>query len=463
MTTTRRDFLAAATLASSAPALAQAAAPVYRHRGYLGWITDLDPRPDPHAAWPSMRLDSTLIEEYKQTFRLMRRLGYNNAVIWGLYVSRYWPTDLQTTVSPERGRAVQQVIEAAHSEGLRVVCGLGVFSWGFEKLIQAYPALSRTNPKAMCASNPDAWKWMEKITDYVFTRFNIDGVSMQSADLGRCNCNECSRYSDAEYHSRINIRQAQYIRARHKKTIVAVSGWGMNFEKPESMPFLNKMSEHIDYYIDVLDSTRLAGNESQRKVIRELKCDFGTIGGPLVEPPQHWERDRWFLPTARAQGEHLKELAENGGRACEYFFHIRANPGDEVSFWVTGKLLSDIATPWQKHLRATVEQLYGVSKPATADALAALFVEAEVAYMRRIQHGPSGDISLEPLVEDYAGPPIYLTKKMTAPVRAQYAADLHRIEQSFRKLAPDVPEKDRVTKILRCLEKVQREIGALPA
>ena len=104
-----------------------------------------------------------------------------------------------------------------------------------------------------------------------------------------------------------------------------------------------QMSEHLDYLIDVADSTRAPGNEYQRQVIRQLKCDFGTIGGPLVEPPQHWERDRWFLPTARTQGEHLKELADNGGRACEYFFHIRANPGDEVSFWVAGKLLSDIA------------------------------------------------------------------------------------------------------------------------
>ena len=173
-----------------------------------------------------MRLDETLVDEYRQTFRLMHRLGYNNAVIWGLYVSRDWPAEISKAVTPERGRLVEQVISAAHAEGLRVISGLGVFSWGFEELIRAFPALSRTNPKAMCASNPEAWKWMEKITDYVFSRFPIDGVSMQSADLGRCNCEECARFSDTEYHARINIREAQYIRARHKNAIVAVSGWG---------------------------------------------------------------------------------------------------------------------------------------------------------------------------------------------------------------------------------------------
>jgi len=410
-----------------------------------------------------MRLDDTLVGEYRETFRLMRRLGYNNAVIWGLYVSRYWPAVISQAVTPERGRLVEQVIAAAHAEGLRVVCGLGVFSWGFEELIRAYPAVSGTNPKAMCASNPDAWKWMENITDYVFTRLPIDGVSMQSADLGRCNCPRCDRFSDAEYHATINIREAQYIRARHKNAIVAVSGWGMKFERPDSLPYMVQMSEHLDYLIDVTDSTRIPGNDYQRQVIRQLKCDFGTIGGPLVEPPQHWERDRWFLPTARTQGEHLKELADNGGRACEYFFHIRANPGDEVSFWVSGKLLSDIGTPWQKHLRATIEQLYGVSRPAIVDGLTSLFVEAEDAYMKRIEPFYGGDISMEPLVEDHAGPPVYLTERLTPQGRAQYQADLQTIAQGFRKIAPDVPEKTRLAKILRCIDNAQKDLSSLLA
>ena len=267
-----------------------------------------------------MRLDENLVAEYRETFRLMRMLGYNNAVIWGLYVSRYWPKDLVNAVTPERARFVQQIVDAAHSQGIRVISGLGVFSWGYETLIREVPGLGRTNPKAMCASNPEAWRWMEKITDFVMTRFPIDGVSMQSADLGRCNCAECSRYGDAEYHSRINVREADYIHSRWPGKIVAVSGWGMKFEEPASRPFLLQMGEKLDYLIDVADSTRERGNEYQRGIIQELKCDFGTIGGPLVEPPQHWPRDRWFLPTVRTQGERLIELARNGGRAMEYFF-----------------------------------------------------------------------------------------------------------------------------------------------
>ncbi len=211
------------------------------------------------------------------------------------------------------------------------------------------------------------------------------------------------------------------------------------------------------------NSTRIPGETYQKDVIRRLKCDFGTIGGPLVEPPQHWERDRWFLPTARTQGERLKELAANGGRACEYFFHIRANPGDEVSFWVAGKLLADIATPWQKHLRVTLEQLYDVSKPATLNGLAELFIAAEDAYMNQIKPLLGGDISMEPLVEDHAGPPVYLTNRLTAEGREQYKADLHRVGEGFRKIAPDVPDKTRIARILRCIDNVQKDLSSLPA
>jgi hypothetical protein len=457
----RRRLLKMAAL--SAVPLRAAAAPTFRHRGYLGWITDLDPRPDPEAAWPSMRLDATLVAEYCETFRLMHLLGFNNAVIWGLYVSRYWPKDLASAVAPERGPMVQQIIDFAHSEGIRVVCGLGVFSWGYEKLIREFPRLSRTNPKAMCASSPEAWRWMEKITDFVMTRFPIDGVSMQSADLGRCNCEQCSRYGDAEYHARINVREAGYIRSRWPGKIVAVSGWGMKFEDPASRPFLLQMGEKLDYIIDVADSTRERGNEYQRDVIRDLKCDFGTIGGPSVEPPQHWARDRWFLPTVRAQGEHLKELTANGGRAMEYFFHIRANPGDEVSFWVTGKVLNDIDTPWEHHLRSALEQLYGVRRRSTLDALADVFVRAEDAYMTRIKPSFGGDISLEPLVSSTPGPPVYLTDRLTGEGRAQYALDLTKIRAEFRKLASDVPDATRMQRILRCLDNVQEDLRAIHA
>ena len=38
---------------------------------------------------------------------------------------------------------------------------------------------------------------MQRVVDFVFERFDIDGVSMQSADQGRCKCSRCDSMSDA--------------------------------------------------------------------------------------------------------------------------------------------------------------------------------------------------------------------------------------------------------------------------
>ena len=284
---------------------------------------------------------------------------------------------------------------------------------------------------------------------------------MQAADLGRCHCEKCRRYDDAEYHARINIRMAEYIRTRYGNKLIAVSGWGMKFDDPSSLRFIDAMGQNINYLIDVVDSAGKDSRSYRRKVIQSLPCDFGTIGGPLVEPPQHWERDRWFLPTARTQGKHLKALAADGGRACEYFFHIQTNPGDEVSFWVAGKTLNDITVPWQKHLHSSLEELYGTTRPSTVDGLAYQFTEAENAYMSRIKPFGSGDISMEPLVGNHPGQPIYLTQRLTAEARAQYSVDLQKVAVGFKKIQPDVPDKTRIPVILRCLENVQKDLRSL--
>jgi hypothetical protein len=389
----------------------------------------------------------------------MKRLRYNAIVIWGFYVSRSWPLDIAAAVAPERGAMVEQLIQAAHEQGIRVYTGLGVYSWGFQEIIRANPRLSRGNPNALCASQPESWDWMRKVVDFAMTRFPVDGVSLQSADQGRCPCDQCRRWSDTEYHTRLDIRVAGYIRAHWPGKTVAVSGWGMRFDDPQSLPALIEMSRHIDYLIDVPDSTRQHDPAWRRKLVGALACSFGTLGGPQVEPPQHLPRDRWFLPTTRRDSEHLSELWAEGGRACEYFYHILENPGDEISFYVAGKALREPAVPWRAHLDSSIEELYRVSRRSVTEALADVFVRAEDAYLRHLPSLRSGTISIEPLVEDHPGPPVYLTRRLTSAQRALYRADLKSIAADLRKLAPEIPEKSRVQKISRCLENVLRDLS----
>ncbi len=433
----------------------------FKHRGYLGWLTDLASEPDVNAAWPSMRLNGRLLQDYLQTFHLMHDIGFNEIVVWGLYVSRAWPVDIQSAVTAERGRKVEKLIDAAHHRNLRVYSGLGVYSWGFEEIIKAHPELSKGNPQAMCASEPESWSWMQKVIDFVFERFAVDGVSLQSADQGRCQCKQCSVYSDAEYHALLNVRVSEYIRSRWPKKTIGVNSWGMRFEEAESQPSLVKISQNVDYLIDVHDTSRRKDPSYRKRLIGALACDFGTLGGPQVEPPQHWARDRWFLPTLRRVGEHLQQLSSDGGRACEYFFHILANPGDEISLWLAGRTLASPTTPWERHLQDSIEALYGVSRRSTQDALAQFFLDAEDAYFRNVAPGFCGTLSLEPLVNDHPGPPVYLCKTLTAQQRVAYAKELSALKARAVGLLPDIPRKHKMTAIIRCIGNVLGDIAAL--
>lgn len=437
----------------------------FRHRGYLGWITDLASDPDRSAAWPSMRLDAQLLKDYQESFAAMRRLGFNEISVWGLYVSRSWPVDIAGSVSRERGALVEKLIDAAHRQDIRVYSGLGVYSWGFDDIIRAHPKLSRGNANAMCASEAESWLWMQKVLDFVFQRFEIDGVSLQSADQGRCRCDQCKAFSDAEYHALLNVRVSEYIRSRWPKKTIGVNSWGMKFEEPETLPSLKKISEKVDYLIDVHDTSRKRDLGYRKKIIDSLSCDFGTLGGPQVEPPQHWERDRWFLPTLKNAAVHLQELSSEGGRACEYFFHILGNPADELSFWLAGKVLSDPTRSWEKHLEDSIDELYQVRQRATRNALAQIFLDAEQAYLRHLPARMSGTISMEPLVSDKPGPPVYLTKRLSAEQRAAYASEMTAIKVRAEKLLPEIPyhsrpRMDRMSRVVRCLSNVLKDAGS---
>lgn len=455
----RRSFLAT----SAAASLPISAAPGegFRYRGYLGWITDLATFADTYAEWPSMRIDEPLLNDYRQTFELMKRLGFEDLCIWGLYVSRAWPVDIKSAVTPARAVNVERLIRDAKARGIRVVSGLGVYSWGFEEILRANPHLRKTaNTSAMCGSEPESWEWTRKVIDFVFTRFPIDGVSMQSADQGRCTCEKCSRYTETEYHSMLNVRCAKYIRSRWRDKTVAVSGWGMRFEEAANLPALVDLSEHIDYLIDVRDSSRRKDPALRAKLISSLKCAFGTLGGPQVEPPQHWPRDRWFLPTVSGAGRHLRSLYADGGRACEWFYHVLANPGDEISTWVAGRMLADPETPWEKHLASSVEQIYGVKNATVRADLSEAFLAAEAAYMRYLPIDYCGTISMEPLVSSKPGFPIYITRQLNESQRREYAANLGPVRARFAALAKETPEKRRMAFILRAIDNVQKDLSA---
>ncbi len=408
-----------------------------------------------------MRLDDQLLQDYRETFALMRRVGFNEIVVWGLYTANNWPLDLKSAVSSERGRRVEQLIASAHEHGIKVLSGLGTYSWGFAEIIKANPKLNGGNANAMCASEPESHAWMERVLAFVFTRFPIDGVSMQSADQGRCKCPRCSKLGDADYHAQLLARTADLIHAKWPGKIVGMSNWGVSFGNPKDQVTFAKLSRSFDYMIDQNDSARWGGRPYRREFINALGCALGTSGGPVVEPPQHWARDRWFLPTCRAVHRHLQALQADGGRACEFFYHILANPSSELTWHVAGRTLANPQVSLETHLDAVLEELYQPRDAATREALGQFFLEVEDAYLRYLSKDECGTISLEPLVGNRPGPPVYLRDRLKPEQRVVYAAKVERLTASFAKLQSNLQAKARSARVAACLAAVRKDLETI--
>jgi hypothetical protein len=59
------------------------------HRGYLGWMIDMS-RTKNMEDWPSVKLDSALLNDYIETLDFLELSGMNEITPWGLFTNKYW-------------------------------------------------------------------------------------------------------------------------------------------------------------------------------------------------------------------------------------------------------------------------------------------------------------------------------------------------------------------------------------
>jgi hypothetical protein len=206
-----------------------------------------------------------------------------------------------------------------------------------------------------------------------------------------------------------------------------------------------------------------AGGVRAPAIVRDLACAFGSVGGVFVEPPQHWERLRWFLPCGLGSARALARLWQDGGRACEYFYRPFANPVEEVSWRTGARILSAPLTPPETALAEAVEAVYGVTG-AAREALADWFTRGENAYFSRARFEPgSGSLSLEPLIwrEDPAapGPAVYLRERLSAGARAEYAVELEGLKQEL--MGMEIPNEGARARTLACIDGTLRDVAEL--
>ena len=431
------------------------------------WINDMRNRALPHSQWPCVVLDDRAMADLAESFRLQAASGYNCVTLFGLLTASLWEPDIPRTVSPERAARVRAVLKEAHSVGLKVLYGLGVYSWGFDRIIAVDPSVRGDNPHAMCGSRPESRRWMERVIDFVLSEFTFDGFHLEAADLGRCNCAACAPESNTAYYSRLNAETAAIIREAKPDAVLMVNMCG-TFRPTQSVPpedrkHLVSLSRQIDFLIDPGHAGLFIEPSSRRDFIRTLDCAFGTSGGVWVYPPQRWHRLRWFIPYTRRTGQHLEALYADGGRAVEYYMGPSWNPGVEVNVAFGGRKLADVSADNGALLRQVLDELYRPRDAGAAAALARVFEEAEDAFFAcsrlRTEEAEEtwGQIHLTPLFGRRPGAPVYLHNAITDETREEYFRRLRALLPCLDRLEGQCRSRGRIARIRRCIHSVLAE------
>ena len=429
-----------------------------------GWLRDLAREPTPNDPWPCIRWDDQLLADQVRFLDVQAEMGVDINVVWGLFIDRAWPVPLANVIDAERARRLRAFIDAAHQRGVKVLSGTGIYSWGFDEVIRKVPGVSAGDARCMCGAREEAWDWQRRVLDFLMDpHWGLDGISMQSADQGRCPCSKCRRLSPAEYHANLLVRSARYVRKQRPQWVIGQASWGLQLEDPGEYEHVRRIAQAVDYLVEVRERSAEAGR--RRVTIKGLACAFGSVGGVFVEPPQHWDRLRWFLPCGLGSARALRRLWDDGGRACEYFYRPFANPAEEVSWRVGARILSAPTTEPEEALRQAVSRVYG-AEGKTLDRLTDWFARGEQAYFSRssFQVG-HGSLSLEPLIwkenPGAPGPPVYLRDRMSAQARSAYARELAALRAELQDVKRDIPGVAAVEKTLTCIDGTLRDIAAL--
>ncbi len=378
----------------------------YQLRAAYGvWINDMRSTPLPLERWPAPQFDDGAIEGLTRAMDVQAEAGFNMLDVWGLFATYGWPMDLASAVTPERDRRIRQVLAVAHERGLKLILGMGVYSWGYDHIIEADPDVRGKNEDgsphahAMCDAHPRAFEYVKRILDFVLERYDFDGVHLESCDLGCCRCERCAGgQGTTAYNVQINRKTADYIRATWPDKVIYVIpiSWlptNAHFNAEEKQSIV-ELSGSIDCFMDQGHRGTFIAASDRREFIGQLHCDYGTSGGLWLYPDARWERCSYFVPYARRTGQAIRDHFADGTRGCLFYQGPMVNPGTEITVAVGGRILSDTRRTPEEALADAIGHHYRPQTPAVHDLLVDIFLRAEEGYFGqwveerfRQQHG----------------------------------------------------------------------------
>ncbi len=444
---TRREFILKASMAGTGISLireTRTAAPAtplknaFEYRiAYGCWINDMSLDPLPLEDWPALRLDDRTVNSLIRAMDTQSRFGYNYLDAWGFLATTSWPLNIGEGVDGQRRQRVKTIISEAHKRGIKVIYGMGTYSWGYERIIESDPSLAAknrdgsVNKKARCDANPKSFEWVKKILDFVLSEFNFDGIHLESFDLGGCFCNECAgKAGIVEYHCRINGKTADYIRSKSPGIIINVIpiGWAMDNKErftDADQELIIQLSKRIDGFYDQGWHGTYIAPEERKKFISRLHCVYGTSGGRWVYPGQRWDRESFFIPHMKHQATAISQQYLDGVRGIMHYQGPVNNPGTEMNIACGGLMASDVSRNIEDVVSHVVEELYKPKDILSQKKLAQVFLKSEDAYFSQWtnagekfeQHWhtrPAGEFYMDNLYGNSPGPagwlanPVYL-------------------------------------------------------
>ena len=453
----------------------------YKYRLAFGpWINDMTNEAMPLENWPYGVIDDKTVDGITRALDVQSEAGYNAIDIGGLHAILAWPVDIASVADRDRQRRVNKILKAAHEREMKVICvPAGVMSWGFDAIIEHDPAVRTDKEHVMNPLREESWEWQRKVFDFVIDNYDVDGVHLESADLGRSETKESMEKwpDDVEYHRYITGRTADYIRGKRPDMwlTAALTGWGTPGKDftDEEKDQLVELSRSVDCIFDQGHHRTYIPQAERRDFIQRLECDYGTSGGLWAYVGQRWERQRWFLPYTIRTGTHIKQLYEDGGRGIMFYQGPTINPSTEVNIAFGGRIMSDAGRSVEDVLAEVLETLYKPKSEKVHRQLVDIFQRAESAYFDQwpdeefLEYGtpkrrmpPPGELIVATLLGVSPGPAIYLTEPfLDTEGRVAYKEGLLSVLKELSEIENGFRDEGRIKRIQECVSNVLLDIN----
>ena len=127
--------------------------------------------PIPLQNWPAPHFDDEMINSVTRAMDVQSEAGFSHIDTWGLFATYGYPPDIESVFTEEEHTSkVRELLKAAAKRDMHFMFGFGLFSWGYDEIIEADPPVrgvdhtGNPHPHAMCGAKEKSWTYVEKNT-----------------------------------------------------------------------------------------------------------------------------------------------------------------------------------------------------------------------------------------------------------------------------------------------------------